>query len=491
MTLPDLLQRATGGQKLNRRTVFRPSLAYQLLHDPFWIWCEYHAPRSEAVDETTRYQKIRMQQGVEFEHAWIQEHYPDAVKIEPAFGFAALKNTLEAILAGVPVITQPQLWDLQGESYGKADLLIRDDTHASDLGPYHYYPVEVKRSKSLRDYHVLQTASYNRMMARIQGYTPERLTVALPNREEKVFYSEAEKQLDENLSKWKDLRDGRWIPEPGRPPDVTDSPWRQYGKKLVETNKDLVLLAGLGAREREKLRQAGIDRLDQLWSLRLEETREILGKAYGVAAYYVAQAYKTNGPIAKPGTSLAIPRAKRHLYFDFETSDEVHPTEPPHVYLIGCWDAERDQFVKFLARGAQDEGRIFTEFLDYVGEVDTTRLYHWTNFEIRQMMIVMKRWPALEGSLQALISSCVDLKPLIQSAVYLPVPSFSIKCVAPALGFHWRQKAFGAFESMVCYWDYLDSKEKDEINKAVLYNEDDCVAMWHIDQEITKRLGSR
>jgi uncharacterized protein YprB with RNaseH-like and TPR domain len=42
---------------------------------------------------------------------------------------------------------------------------------------------------------------------------------------------------------------------------------------------------------------------------------------------------------------------------------------------------------------------------------------------------------------------------------------------------------------MVCYWDYLDSKEKGEINKAVLYNEDDCVAMWHIHQELTKRLA--
>ncbi len=429
-----------------------------------------------------------MQQGVEFEHAWIQRNYPDAVTIKPAFGFAALKNTLEAILAGVSVIAQPQLWDLQGETYGKADLLIRDDSHASDLGPYHYHPVEVKRSKSLREYHVLQTASYNRMMARIQGYTPERLTVALPNKEEKILFSEAEKQLDENLTRWKALRDGQWVPEPGRPPDVTDSPWRQYGNRLVETRKDLVLVAGLGARERYKLRQAGIDRLDQLWSLRLEETREILGEGYGMTAYYVAQAYKTNGPIPKPGTNLLIPRAKRHLYFDFETSDGVHPTEPPHVYLIGCWDAERDQFVKFLARGAQDEERIFTEFLDYVGEVEATRLYHWTDFEIRQMFTVMDRWPTLMGSLQALVSSCVDLKPLIQSAAYLPVPTFSIKSVAPALGFHWRQKAFGAFESMVCYWDYLEDREKGGINKAVLYNEDDCVAMWHIDQELSKRL---
>ncbi len=58
------------------------------------------------MDETTRYQKIRMQQGVEFEHAWIQEHYPDAMKIEPAFGFEALKNTLVFIMAGVTFLSQ-------------------------------------------------------------------------------------------------------------------------------------------------------------------------------------------------------------------------------------------------------------------------------------------------------------------------------------------------------------------------------------------------
>ncbi len=106
------------------------------------------------------------------------------------------------------------------------------------------------------------------------------------------------------------------------------------------------------------------------------------------------------------------------------------------------------------------------------------------------MTKVIQRWPTLEGGLRKLISSCVDLKQIIQSAVYLPVPTFSLKSVAPALGFRWRQESFGAFESMVCYWDYLDAVEKSTINKAILYNEDDCVSMWHIDQELTKRLGS-
>jgi uncharacterized protein len=249
-----------------------------------------------------------------------------------------------------------------------------------------------------------------------------------------------------------------------------------------------VLLGGIPKRERDKLRNAGIARVDHLWPLRQEEIIEIVGEHYGAIAHHVAQAYKITGPILKPGHELKIPRAKRRLYFDFETTDAVHPTEPPHTYLIGCYDGSRDQFVKFLSRGAEDEGRIFEEFIDYVGDPREVRLYHWTDFEIHRMRRVARRWPTLAGSLEQIIAICVDLKEAIQGAVYLPVPSFSIKSVAPALGFHWRQKDVGAYQSMVCYWDYLDNTDLFAIDPALIYNEDDCRAMWHVDWEITKRL---
>jgi uncharacterized protein len=118
-----------------------------------------------------------------------------------------------------------------------------------------------------------------------------------------------------------------------------------------------------------------------------------------------------------------------------------------------------------------------------------TKLYHWTDFEIGQLRDVRERWPALEDPLRRIASSCVDLKEAIKSAVYLPVPTFSLKCVAPALGFRWREDGFGAFDSMVCYWDYLDGGPKEAVEKALHYNEDDCRAMWHIDQELSQRLA--
>jgi predicted RecB family nuclease len=489
VVLEELIQRATSGQKLDRHVLFRPSLVYRVLKDPFWIWCEYHAPRSEAVDETSRYDEMRWQRGIEHEQSWIREHYADAIQVAPDFGFEALKNTLKMMLEGVTAISQAQLWDLGGKSYGKADLLVRNDSRESDLGPYHYRLVEIKRAKSLQDYHVLQGAFYNRMLGKLQGWTPADLTVALREAVETAPYPGREKELDAILDRWRSLRDGQVVPEPGRPPDVTDSPWRVYGNKLVEQRKDLVLLAGVGAREREKLREAGLQGIDHLWSLHLEEVCDILGHQFGVQSYYVSQAYRTGQPLLKPRCRLNIPRAHRHLYFDFETSDEVHPTEPPHVYLIGCWDAERDRYIQFLARGAEDEARIFKEFLEYVENSGNTRLYHWTDYEIGQMKHVVQRWPHLETSVSQLMSSCVDLMRAIKSAVYLPVPSFSLKCVAPALGFKWRQEGFDAFDSMVCYWDYLDSADGALLEKVFRYNEDDCRAMWHVDHELTRRFA--
>lgn len=489
MNVAELIRRATGVMRLDHRVVFRPSLVYPVLHDPFWVWCEYHAPRSEAVDETGRYDEMRWQRGREHEQAWVRAHYPEAVLIKPEFGLEALKNTLQAMLRGVPAIHQPQLWNLGGESYGKGDLLVQDESHGSDLGPYHYRPVEVKWARSLQEHHVIQAACYNRMLGRLQGYTPGTLTIALREGVERVPYSGTERELDAVLSTWRALRDGRLTPEPGRPPNATDSPWRVYGNKVVQGRMDLVLLAEVGSRDREKLREAGIHRVDQLWERRLEEVCEILGAQAGTTAYHVAQAYKTGQPVRRPGGRLAIPRAERHLYFDFETSDEVHPTEPPHIYLIGCWDAERDRSVRFLAGGAKDEARIFQEFLEYIGDVEKTRLYHWTDFEIRELRKVIERWPVLEGSLTRLTASCVDLKETVKAAVYLPVPTFSLKCVAPALGFQWHQEGFGAFEAMVCYWDFLGSGDESALDQAIRYNEDDCRAMQHVDRELTKRLA--
>ncbi|MCD5401951.1 ribonuclease H-like domain-containing protein [candidate division NPL-UPA2 bacterium] len=167
----------------------------------------------------------------------------------------------------------------------------------------------------------------------------------------------------------------------------------------------------------------------------------------------------------------------------------MHPTEPPHVYLIGLWDGEKGEFVHFLGRGAEEEQGIFEDFLSYVGNPEGVCLYHWTDFEVGTMKEVAGRHPQIAGQLERLINSCVDLKEVIKRQVYLPVPTYSIKSVAPCLGFHWRQKDVDAFESMALYWEFLKDGEEKKIQKVLDYNEDDCQAMFHVDQRICQEFG--
>ena len=96
----------------------------------------------------------------------------------------------------------------------------------------------------------------------------------------------------------------------------------------------------------------------------------------------------------------------------------------------------------------------------------------------------IKQYPKLAPRLRELKKSCVDLLEVVKDNYYIPVPTYSIKKVAPFLGFSWRQKGVGAFESMVLYWDWLENPDHKIIQKVLDYNEDDCVAMAYIDEKL-------
>ena len=284
LTVEDLVQRATAGHKFNRHLLFRPSLCYYLVHDPFWLWCQHHAPKDVAVDEITRYEKLRMQRGVDFEARWVREHFPDAMEIKPGFGFAALKNTFKAMLNGVPAIYQPQLWDLAHQSYGKGDLLVRDDSAASDLGSYHYRVVEIKRSASLQRSHQLQASFYSYNLQALQGYLPSKQSIVLRDAVESLPPLDETSELEPARQLWRDLLSGKIKPELNRPPNACSSPWRHYANRLAYESKDLVLLAGIPKRERAKLKEAGLHNIDQVAQSGEAMLSQILGNHYGVIA---------------------------------------------------------------------------------------------------------------------------------------------------------------------------------------------------------------
>ena len=138
---------------------------------------------------------------------------------------------------------------------------------------------------------------------------------------------------------------------------------------------------------------------------------------------------------------------------------------------------EDGKYRAFVARGANDEERMFREFLEFIGAPNAVNLYQWTGFEEKVLEHAAERHSKIANQLQSLTGSCVDLYKLVKAAVALPVSSMSIKDVAPAFGFNWRQRDVDGFASMVHYWTYLQTDDFEDIKPVLIYNEDDVRAM--------------
>lgn len=480
-----LLEKTLAGTFPDRKKFFRTQQIFFLMRDPFWVWCEYHAPPEEAVKDEAGYNTFLRDWAHDHRQEWIMKTYPRVIQLPPHFGLANYKATLKAMFQGVEAIQNPQLWALHKKMYGQGDLIVRDDSHPSHFGPFHYRVVEVKRAKWMKNTYKIQAAALNRILGAIQGYTPPQMGVVLMGEVLEVSYAKVEPELDELVRKWRAIRSGRLKPRPFLL-DYSRSPWREYANKILMKNEDLTLLPEVDPNLREKIiEELGIDSLKALKKVTLKKLKKALGDKLGFALFHSSLAYFAKKPILPEGTHFHIPRADRHLYFDFELSDEMRMNVPAHVYLIGIWDQEGGKYVSFHGKGLECERKLFSDFLDYIGDPLQCRLYHWSDFEIRHMRKITEKYPELAPRLAPMIPHCVDLLKFIRSRIYLPVISYSIKNVAPFLGFHWRQKDVGGFESMALYLDYLENGNEEAMRKILTYNEDDCKAMWFVDDALT------
>jgi len=206
--LKQLLERATEGEDFESDQCFRSSWMYHLTDDPFWVWCEHHAPESEKVDETTLHDEHRMQRGIEWERDWVDTNFPEAYEVQEQWGLPALKETLQAMSDGEPAIYNGTLLFLPENLYGKTDLLVRSDDAPSDLGDYHYKVKEIKNSSSLKQYHKLQGGIYNKILGAIQGYPPDHFEIVLHEEtvNERITYSEVWDEIANHLNYWREIR---------------------------------------------------------------------------------------------------------------------------------------------------------------------------------------------------------------------------------------------------------------------------------------------
>ncbi len=461
---------------------------YQILEDPFGVWCQFHAPAEEAVEEPNLYEHLRGKTDKTIRDHWILKHCSNPVVMTGTESEKFL-NTLQAMQDGAGGIIGGNLWDLrQNEGvYGGVNFLLKVDKGQSIFGNYHYKIVQLKRAGEMKEHYALQTALLNQILTAIQGYDAGEALFIFKAKEQILTCARVLERAQKAGALYQSIRRGEIVPEAKKPPKAALAPWRVYANKYVFDKHDLILIPHLNNTMRAILRSNNINTYDDIVAAGFEKIKLLLSDpAYPentpVLTYAHALAFIKNKPVLRARGKFPLPVKKRNLYFDFEATETFKENNISFIYLIGIWDKEENKFISFIAKEEKEEEIIFKQFADYVASCGTdVALYHWTEYEVKKMKALQNKYPNIKESLQKLVAACVDLKIEVEKSFYLPSPSLSLKAAAPALGFNWRQKDCGAMDSMVYFTKWLNTGDEAALKKVLMYNEDDCIAMLKVE----------
>ena len=109
---------------------------------------------------------------------------------------------------------------------------------------------------------------------------------------------------------------------------------------------------------------------------------------------------------------------------------------------------------------------------------------HWASYERTKVDLYLSRYGDRDGVADRVKRNLVDLLPITQDSVALPVPSYGLKQVERVVGFRRTLDEYGGDWSMARYIEATETKDAElraEIMEEILaYNREDLEATWAV-----------
>jgi len=452
-------------------------MVYDFVKSPFKVWCDCNAPEG-AKDPLSEYVRLLLDQGQQHEERTVAAAYPEAEKIiytTPEEGF---RLVLESMRDGVAAMHNVPIFYLPEGLIGRADILELNDEHSSDFGNYHYIVKEIKLAKHIRDYHRIQTAYYNYILGKIQGYTPAYYILVNRDRDELLFrYNETE--VLDVLNGIREIYNGKEVsPTFGS----CDWPWETYCNEEAIKRQDVSLVGQVGPSFKEKLVAAGLTKVSDLATAKISDLTSIQG-----IGNKRALRFQTNATAIVRGTHIKLadvtfPTVSTEIFLDLEgTGEQISEEELIAIdYLIGVLVRRggEEEYTPFLADNLEAEGQMFQEFLDWLAHQEDYIIYHWHHYEKTHLKRLAERHGIAEEMNDRLFVRLRDLYKDAVSCFAFPTYGYGLKQVASYMGFSWRDEGIDAMDSAALYFQYVQNPKNnhDKLKKILTYNEDDCRA---------------
>lgn len=246
-------------------------------------------------------------------------------------------------------------------------------------------------------------------------------------------------------------------------------------QKAIETD-DLSLLAGMSAKERQKLRSKGIFTVTQLSYTfrprrrpkRLRDKREKYHHSLKALAIREKKIHIVGSPELKiEGTPV---------YLDVEGLPDRD-----FYYLIGLRIGHGDSAVQhsLWADTVADEGKIWQEFLAILETVEKPVLIHYGSYETSFLNEMKKRHgsPPEESAAAKVIGASVNLISVVFAQIYFPTFSNGLKDIASFLGLKWSEARPSGLQAILWRTVWEASPCRDFQDTLINYNSEDCWAL--------------
>ena len=436
---------------------------------------------------------------------------------------AAGKETLAAMAEEVDVVYQAML-TVHGQ-LGFPDFLIRADLlHPGRRG---YEVADAKLARTARARAVLQTAFYSRLLEDAQGFAPEDMYLALGGAEDLepfrvADYAAYERQVARMLG---DFVAGDADPYPEPVEHCAICRWRFQCKARHREDDDLSLVAGLTARQRTALKEAGIRTLaafggagaaprlkglgaESLANAHAQARIQLRGRTSGKPEWEFREPEREEeGELVPDRGLLALPEpAPGDLFFDIEGARYYSEDgkEFGLQYLFGIVDtADRDpdgrpRYTAIWSFDRREEKGAFQEVVDFFtarrARNPGLHIYHYNHYEPTSLDALsvlhgtldealgrlMGRFATREADVNALLkgSAFVDLYRVVRQGIRASVESYSIKKLERLVGYARAVDLDDVNERMVAFDGALDdgsARGETETREVIRgYNEDDC-----------------
>ncbi len=453
---------------------------FKFFHCPHWVYFDWHATSDEVREfkrDQTDEERRRQEDGVLHEKEVVEEMFADEAMVEmeerPKDLEEAFQKTLKAMKEGADFIYQGTL--LSDGWSGRPDILEKR-MGKSGLGDWHYMPVDVKSSHTIKKYQKFQLTFYAVLLEKVQGRMPaEGAIVNIDHQRLPYRIEENIEEFREVLEKLERIRAGE-RPDPVLRKTCFDvGLWGDACEKIAKETDDISQLYKVNYKQLDAMRGVGIRTVTDAAEM---DPEDVEVRSDGKLSLRMLERAKKQAQSLKYGTvfirePVELPKGGLEIHFDIESSPA---RDMDYLYGFLIRGEAGDEYKAFVARTEDGEGEMWREFLAWIETLpEDIAVYHYAMYEHVRLGVLAERYGGSDA-LDRFRERMIDLSKITSDYIVFPLYFYGLKQAAPFLGFKWSGEVKSGGASVNHFESFLETGDAKLMDALLVYNEDDVRA---------------